>query len=162
MTTLTWDRHKGHATGYDVVAHGYNYRFDETRAAVARVQLDKLPEGNARRHACVAAYRESLRDVSGLSLPFAERGAESAHHLMVAVAAGPAQRSLFADALKGARVQTSLHYPCVADFTAFAAFSDAALPISRDFAARTLTLPLYPDLALEEVRFVCDEIVRAK
>lgn len=162
MTTLTWDRHKGHATGYDVVTHGYNYRFDETRAAVARVQLDKLPEGNARRHAIVAAYRESLRSVSGLSLPFAERGAESAHHLMVAVAAGPAQRSLLADALKGARVQTSLHYPCVADFTAFAASLDAALPISRDFAARTLTLPLYPDLTLEQVRFVCDEVLRAK
>jgi dTDP-4-amino-4,6-dideoxygalactose transaminase len=36
MTTLTWDRHRGHASGYDVVALGYNYRIDEPRAALAR------------------------------------------------------------------------------------------------------------------------------
>ncbi len=31
MTTLTWDRHKGHASSYDVVDLGYNYRIDEIR-----------------------------------------------------------------------------------------------------------------------------------
>ena len=34
MTTLTWDRHRGHASGYDVVALGFNYRIDEPRAAL--------------------------------------------------------------------------------------------------------------------------------
>ncbi|MHB8868342.1 MAG: DegT/DnrJ/EryC1/StrS family aminotransferase [Thermoleophilia bacterium] len=161
MTTLTWDRHKGHATGYDVVAHGYNYRFDETRAAVARVQLDKLPGGNARRFARVASYRELLTRVDGPAVSFADRGEESAHHLMVVVAADPAQRTLLADALRRARVQTSLHYPCAADFTVFAGSAEAMVPISRDFATRTLTLPLYPDLSLDDVRFVCEEMIDA-
>ena len=31
MTSLTWDRHKGHAWSYDVVDLGYNYRIDEVR-----------------------------------------------------------------------------------------------------------------------------------
>ena len=35
MTTLTWDRHRGHAAGYDVVALGFNYRIDEPRAALS-------------------------------------------------------------------------------------------------------------------------------
>ena len=34
MTTLTWDRHRGHASSYDVVLPGFNYRLDEVRAAV--------------------------------------------------------------------------------------------------------------------------------
>jgi dTDP-4-amino-4,6-dideoxygalactose transaminase len=33
MTTLTWERHKGHSFSYDVVVMGYNNRIDEIRAA---------------------------------------------------------------------------------------------------------------------------------
>ena len=29
MTTLTWDRHRGHADSYDVVGLGFNYRIDK-------------------------------------------------------------------------------------------------------------------------------------
>ena len=49
MTTLTWDRHKGHAGSYDVVNPGYNYRLDELHAALGRVQLKKLERNNQRR-----------------------------------------------------------------------------------------------------------------
>ncbi len=44
MTTLTWDRHRGHASSYDVVALGYNARIDEIHAALGLAQLAKLPE----------------------------------------------------------------------------------------------------------------------
>src|SRR5947209_17278592 len=39
MTTLSWDRHRGHASTYDVVALGFNYRIDEPRAALAARRL---------------------------------------------------------------------------------------------------------------------------
>ena len=42
MTTLTLDRYKGRAFSYDVIAHGYNYRMDEIRSALALVQLKRL------------------------------------------------------------------------------------------------------------------------
>src|SRR3954454_10608800 len=32
MTSGTWDRHRGHSSGYDVVGLGFNYRMDEPRA----------------------------------------------------------------------------------------------------------------------------------
>ena len=34
---------------YDVVDSGYNFRIDEIRAAIGRIQLRKLPANNARR-----------------------------------------------------------------------------------------------------------------
>ena len=37
MTSVTWDRHRGHADSYDVVGLGFNYRMDEPRAALALV-----------------------------------------------------------------------------------------------------------------------------
>jgi dTDP-4-amino-4,6-dideoxygalactose transaminase len=42
MTTLTWDRHKGHAHSYNVVDLGYNYRINEMASALGRAQLKKL------------------------------------------------------------------------------------------------------------------------
>ena len=47
MTTLTWDRHRGHAAGYDVVALGFNYRIDEPRAALLTARLERLDGENA-------------------------------------------------------------------------------------------------------------------
>ena len=32
MSSLTWDRHRGHANSYEVTVNGYNYRLDEIRA----------------------------------------------------------------------------------------------------------------------------------
>ena len=60
MTTLTWDRHRGHASSYDVVALGYNYRIDEPRAALALSRLTRLERENEQRRTVVARYREAF------------------------------------------------------------------------------------------------------
>ena len=49
MTTLTWDRHRGHAADYDVTDMGYNYRLDEVRAAIGLEQLRKIDAATDRR-----------------------------------------------------------------------------------------------------------------
>jgi len=64
MTTLTWDRHRGHAHSYDVVAQGFNYRLDEIRAAIGLVQLRRLERQNADRARVVAFYRDALDKVN--------------------------------------------------------------------------------------------------
>ena len=50
MTTLTLDRHKGHAFDYDVVELGYNYRMSELNPALGLAQLRRVPEAKARRN----------------------------------------------------------------------------------------------------------------
>src|SRR5256714_2588439 len=70
MTTLTWDRHRGHASSYDVVLPGFNYRLDEVRAVLGLVQLRRLPEENAARGRILAGYREALAGEHGLTMPF--------------------------------------------------------------------------------------------
>ena len=42
MTSLSYDRFQGHATKYDIIELGYNYRMDDMRASLALVQLEKL------------------------------------------------------------------------------------------------------------------------
>ena len=75
MTTLTLDRHKGHAFSYDVVDLGYNYRMTELNAALGLCQMDRLAGGNAARGRWVKRYRERLHGVAGIAVPFsATRG----------------------------------------------------------------------------------------
>jgi dTDP-4-amino-4,6-dideoxygalactose transaminase len=69
MTSLTWDRHHGHAYSYDVVALGYNDRIDEIRSALGRVQLAKLAANNTRRLEITRLYHEAFaRYGSGAAL----------------------------------------------------------------------------------------------
>ena len=119
MSLPTWDRHKGHANTYDVVTNGYNYRFDELHAAVGRAQLTKLLHNNERRRRLLEAYRDSLQLLSGWTMPFADLIDYSSGHLMVVVAPTPEIRNKAVNALREARIQSSLHYPCVPDFSAF-------------------------------------------
>jgi dTDP-4-amino-4,6-dideoxygalactose transaminase len=161
MTTLTWDRHRGHASSYNVTCHGYNYRLDEMRAALGRVQLRKLDANNERRKELAARYRNLLVDLPGWTVPFDNYPGGSACHLMVALAPDEAARARALEGLKEARIQTSLHYPCIPDFSAFARFRQDGVEHSRAFARRAITLPLYPGMTGEQVGVVCD-VIRMK
>ena len=119
MTTLTWDRHRGHAHSYDVVASGFNFRLDELRAALGLVQLGRLPEGNKARAAIVDFYRSGLAQVPDLVLPFADGGdREASHHLAVIVIPAGVARDELREALRGQGIQTSVHYPPIHRFSA--------------------------------------------
>jgi dTDP-4-amino-4,6-dideoxygalactose transaminase len=146
MTSLTWDRHRGHANTYDVTCHGYNFRIDDLHAAIGRAQLKKLSHNNQRRQRLVEIYRQEMAHLHSWTVPFVSEQAGGAFHLMVAIAADAETRERARAALKIHGIQTSMHYPCVPDFRAFSHFDPAELPRSRTFAQRAITLPLYPGL----------------
>ena len=154
MTTMTWQRHRGHASSYDVLRHGFNYRSDEIRAALGRAQLAKLDSNNARRRLLAELYRARLEGLEGWAVPFADHVGDSAHHLMVVLAPDPQTRDSTVSRLNHAGVQTSLHYPCITGFAAFAG-SAHVVPRSEDFTRRAITLPLHPGLSAAEVEEIC-------
>ena len=156
MTSLTWDRHKGHAWSYDVVAPGYNYRIDEMRSAIGRVQLGKLEVANKRRRSLDALYRELLpAAVPALGVPYAEtRGVPSCHLRPVLLPEG-VDRRRFMDEMKDRGIQTSIHYPPVHRFSYYRREQDAmSLPITDVVGAREVTLPLYPAMTPADVESV--------
>jgi dTDP-4-amino-4,6-dideoxygalactose transaminase len=163
MTTLTWDRHRGHAHSYDVVAHGFNYRLDEMRAAIGLVQLGRLEDENRARAQIVDLYRAGLDGVSGLSMPFRD-GDEgtSSHHLAVLVLPEGTNRGAFRTALERDGIQTSVHYPPIHQFSQFAEMRGRRpLPQTDAVAERIVTLPLYASLGQSDVARVIEAVVRA-
>lgn len=155
MTSLSWDRHQGHAWSYDVVDLGYNYRIDEMRSAIGRVQLRKLPAGNARRRALTLLYRELLSELAPeVSMPFAEGRGASCYHILPALLPAGMDRIRFMEGMKARGVQTSIHYPPVHRFRVYEGTAHGPLPLTEEVAAREVTLPLYPAMRDEQVQWV--------
>ena len=153
MTSLTWDRHRGHAWSYDVVDLGYNYRIDEVRAALGMVQLGKLPANNERRRYLTQVYRDVIKELTPqVVVPFVDHDGISAAHLMPVLLPGWINRSSFMEKMKAQGIQTSIHYPPIHTFTAYNAEKEKYfLPQTEDIAQREITLPLYPAMTREDV-----------
>jgi dTDP-4-amino-4,6-dideoxygalactose transaminase len=163
MTTLTWDRHRGHASSYDVIRPGFNYRLDELHAATGLVQLRKLPEENAARARIAARYRERITGSDGLTMAFSDRlGDQSAHHLAVALVPEDVSRDDIRAELGRRRIQTSLHYPPIHEFSAYRGTGRSrGLPRTENAAGRAVTLPLFAHMTDAQVELVIDALMDA-
>jgi dTDP-4-amino-4,6-dideoxygalactose transaminase len=161
MTTLTWDRHRGHAAGYDVVALGYNYRIDEPRAALARVRLARLDEENRRRRRADTRYRELLQRIAGIT-PTLQAGESmtASHHLFTAVLDERHDRDAFRAGLGAEGIQTSVHYPPAHRFSIYRE-PTSELPLTDAYAARAVTLPMFADITPEQQDMVLTAVQTA-
>jgi len=158
MTTLSWERHKGHASTYDVVDLGYNYRIDEMRSALGRVQLGKLPASNERRRELTILYRELLTELTPeIQMPFAEERGTTCYHILPVLLPLGVDRARFMEGMKAQGIQTSIHYPPVHRFQIYEKDwldKGASLPITEDVVSREVTLPLYPIMKDVQVEWV--------
>ena len=156
MTSLTWDRHSGHAWSYDVVDLGFNYRIDEIRSALGIVQIKKLLKNNPKRRLLTELYRQYLEQaIPDVVIPFIRHRGESACHLMPIILPRNVDRIQIMEKMKKMGVQTSIHYPPIHLFTYYKQqYSAPILEITENIAKRELTLPLFPGMSIEDVNFV--------
>ena len=159
MTTLTWDRHRGHSFSYDVVSRGYNYRLDEMRAALGIVQLRKVKAGNTKRREIILTYREKLKNLKFIEIPFLGAPEGSTHHLFPVLLRDGVRRADFMAALAGQGIQTSIHYPPIHRFSSYLNLlpGDHRLPVTEEVCSREVTLPLFPHMSEDQLR----QVIRA-
>jgi dTDP-4-amino-4,6-dideoxygalactose transaminase len=159
MTSLTWDRDRGHSFSYDVMASGFNYRMDEMRAALGLVQLRKLAANNQRRAEAVHRYREQLAALEDIVVPFAQYEGVAAYHLLPIVLPAEAQRPGLTEFLKARGIQTSMHYPPIHQFTYYrSCTASAVLPVTEQLGRRLVTLPLYPHMRPQHIDAVVEAV----
>jgi len=158
MTSLTWDRHHGHAWSYDVTELGYNYRIDEIRAALGIVQLSKLDDYNNQRRYLTRIYTDLLQELApAITIPFSDHHGISSAHIMPILLPEGSDRVHFMEQMKSRGIQTSIHYPPIHIFTAYQEFlrnKDVSLPVTEMVASREVTLPLYPSLECEDIEAI--------
>ena len=162
MTSLTWDRHQGHAFSYDVTKLGYNYRIDELHSALGLQQLKKLNNNNRRRKEITQSYWDGLKNTP-LGFPFFGMTAQDwilpSFHIFPIMLPEHINRKSFMDELKQSGIQTSIHYPPIHQFSYFRErFFEVGLPVTEEAASRQVTLPLYPTMTFEQLSFVIDTV----
>jgi dTDP-4-amino-4,6-dideoxygalactose transaminase len=162
MTTLTWDRHQGHAWSYDVVDLGYNYRIDELRSAIGREQLKKLERNNTRRREMTRFYHQLLHESAPeIGTPFGNYPWTSSAHILPVLLPKGVDRPRFAEVMKEHLIQTSLHYPPIHLFQYYREnemIPTQPLPITESVAAREVTLPLFGTLEPSAIELVVDAV----
>lgn len=166
MTSLTWDRDRGHSFSYDVVTLGYNYRIDEIRSALGLAQFQNLDENNNRRRHLAGVYNELLSDVGEISIPFNNSTSTSSHHIFPIVL-NKYGRNDFMEFMKNRGIQTSIHYPLIHRFSHYKDPDiKVNLPVSESIEEKIVTLPMYPQMTPSQIQYtvsaVKDWLVRVK
>src|SRR4051794_7897136 len=148
-------RQYGQADRCQHVAEGVNSRLDEIQAALLRVRLAHLAEGNARRRAIARHYADALAGspVEPLrQLP----DREHVFHLFVVVAP---DRERFQAALEERGVATLVHYPRpIHGHAPYEQLGRGPVPLSNAerLSERVVSLPIYPELTDAEVEYVAE------
>jgi dTDP-4-amino-4,6-dideoxygalactose transaminase len=160
MTTLSWERAKGHAFSYDVVEAGFNYRIDEIRSAIGLVQLEKLENNNTFREKLVQRYWERLGQARGIKIPFNNSLGIPSYHILPILLKPPIDRLDFMKYLKDQGIQTSIHYPPIHRFDYYrrSLGNGNTLNVTDEIGEPEVTLPLYPSMKSNDVDYVVDKI----
>ena len=157
MTTMSYQRAGGHATAYDIVELGYNFRLDDIHAAIAIEQLKKLPKDLENRLVVRAHYVERLSKIDNVIVPFAENQEFVSNYIMpIIITKGTVEdRDRIREAIHQAGIQTSVHYPAIHRFSIYKEYG-AVLPQTDFVTDHEITLPMYAALTIEQVDYICD------
>jgi dTDP-4-amino-4,6-dideoxygalactose transaminase len=131
---------------------------DEVQAAILRVQLKALDKNNEARRTVASIYNSLLKKVSHVSQPIQYAQRPSIYHLYVIQTAN---RDRLAKHLLSAGIQTQIHYPIPLHLQpAFShlRYKRGDLPKAEKIADHILSLPMYPHLSKENIRYIVNSI----
>ena len=142
--------------GYHVTA-GYNARLDTLQAAILRVKLPTLDDGNSSRRDAAAVYRSLLpTDLRPLA---ARDEASDVYHLFPV---RTPRRDEVRQALTKVGIGTGIHYhPAVHLQPPYRSPETPELPVAEEWAGEELSLPMFASLREDEVAAVCERLQEA-
>ena len=151
-------RNYGEESKYQNRTHGVNSRLDELQAAVLRAKLPHVERWVDARRALARLYSERLGETS-LGLPTESPGARHAYHLYVV---RTVDRERMRRRLLENGIETAVHYPCPVHFQE--AYRDLGyrpgdLRVAEEVAREVVSLPLYPELSMDEARLVASTVL---
>ncbi len=146
-------RNYGQRAKYDHAYLAWNRRLDTIQAAVLRVKVPHLDTWNRSRREIASLYDELLAGAPVVR-PYVAPGLEHVYHLYVIQVEG---RERLQEELASRGIGTGIHYPvpihlqeAYRDF----GFGSGSFPVTEANARRVLSLPMYPEMAVADVRRV--------
>lgn len=136
---------------------GMNSRLDTLQAAVLLAKLTHLSDFEKRRRAVAHRYDEGLAGLSGIEVP--KRTVDSSHvfHQYTLKCENREQRDALKAHLFTKGIPSMIYYPIPLHWqTAYKQVVN--LPVSEDLCTRVLSLPMCPELAIEQQEYIVNNI----
>jgi dTDP-4-amino-4,6-dideoxygalactose transaminase len=151
----------GQEERYKHVTHGFNYRMEGIQGAVLGVKLRYLDQWTAARRERAAAYNRLLEG-SGITPP---REMPYAKHVYHIYAVRSCDRTTLQASLQAKGIHTGLHYPIPVHLQPAhrdLGYREGQLPHSESAAREVLSLPLYPEMPMEQLEEVAGAVREAQ
>ncbi len=137
--------------------YGLNSRLDELQAAFLKVKLAYLESNNKKRRQAAKRYIDKLSSLKELEIIMPLNKCLPNYHLFVI---RTRKRDQLKQYLQGQGIQTLIHYPLIIPDQPFLKdeFSQADLPIARQFCSEVLSLPCNPEIKDSEIDLICQKV----
>jgi dTDP-4-amino-4,6-dideoxygalactose transaminase len=149
---------------YDVVAPGFKYNMPDINAAVGLAQLERAWEFHKGRIRCAKHYLDALAGLDTLDLPVTRVALEDhAWHLFPVVVkpGAPVGRDRCIEILAERGIGTSVHYKPLHRMSYYRdayGLRPEDYPNAERIWRGTLSLPIFPSLADQELKYICDQL----
>lgn len=150
----------GRSWDFDVTAQGWRYHMSDIMAALGRSQLVRRAALAARRREVAQVYLQRLRGHTRI-VPVMKSVDEVVPHIFPVRIAGLKERDALRKALLEQGIETGVHYRPNHMLSYFAQPGAPPLPVTDRVYPELLTLPLHPDLADDDVGYVCERLFAA-
>lgn len=148
-------RDHGSVQKYSHDTYGHNYRMEGIQGAVLGVKLKYLEEWTDKRRRVASMYGKLLNGVGDIVLPKEMPYAKHVYHLYVIQTSN---RDRMQKYLQERGISAGLHYPSplhVQKCFAHLGYKDGDFPVTEKLSRQCLSLPMYPELSDEQIRYVC-------
>jgi dTDP-4-amino-4,6-dideoxygalactose transaminase len=157
-------RYTGAYQHWDMEMMGWKYNMDDIQAALLVNQIERIDGYRQQRENIEKFYREALDDVEGLDFIEGAGTAEtSAHHLFTVLVPEECARDLVLVKLQEAGIGCAVNYRAVHTLKYFIdtfGFTPSDFPNAFSLGSRTITLPLYPSLRMDDAHYVAETLKR--
>jgi len=153
-----WDRYSDNGDWYyKVVDSGYKYNMTDIQAGLGLCQLDKLEAMNLKREKVSEIYLKGLRHLPLIFLQ-SEKASRGSNHLFVIKTQNRDELYRF---LKEKGIQTSVHFIPIHKHPYYKKtfkYQNRMYPVANDVFNSSLSLPIYPDMKIDEQNYIIDKI----
>lgn len=151
----------------EVTAVGANAKMNEFCAAMGICNLRHVDDEIGKRKRIAECYREYLGNIKGLILNREQEGVKSNYAYFPVVFEedqfGSSREEVFDNLLKNNIVSRKYFYPLTNTFSCFKSkYNVDDTPVALHISRRVLTLPMYADLAIQDVERICNIILKCR
>ena len=137
---------------------GINSRLDGLQAAVLNVKLPHLRAWTAARRENATLYREELSGIPHIKCIAEKPNTKHSYHLFIILCE---QRDVLKAYLGEKGIETAIHYPTPLPLlNAYSSdgYTAADFPNAAAAASQMLSLPMFPELSLEKIKYIAQSI----